>query len=109
MFLALCGLTLGPIQTWSIGRLIGNRGQTNLTRNSCYPALALWIFGLSTAAFTALATVSVALFYWNILAYPLLLPLLSDRFYRQCIAPVRRGQLAIAQGLGLFVAAALVT
>jgi hypothetical protein len=71
------------------------------------------VFGLSTAAFTALSTVSVALFYWNILAYPLLFPLLSDQFYRpqgskSLSQPVRAGQLAIAQGLGLFAAAALV-
>ncbi|MGB3203086.1 MAG: glycosyltransferase family 39 protein [Nodosilinea sp.] len=109
VFLALCGLILGPIQSWSIGRLVGQRGQTAITRPSCYPALALWIFGLSTAAFTALSTVSVALFYWNILAYPLLLPLLSDRFYRPDGEKiVRAGQLAIAQGLGLVAAAALV-
>jgi 4-amino-4-deoxy-L-arabinose transferase-like glycosyltransferase len=110
VFLALCGLILGPIQSWSIGRWLKTRGQTALTRPSCYPALGLWVFGLSTAAFTALSTVSVALFYWNILAYPLLLPLLSDQFYRpQLPPPARAGQLAIAQGLGLFVSAALVT
>jgi len=113
VFLTLCALILGPIQSWSIGRLLGRRGQTALARPSCYPALALWVFGLSTAAFTALSTVSVALFYWNILAYPLLFPLLSDQFYRpqgskSLSQPVRAGQLAIAQGLGLFAAAALV-
>ncbi|MBE9159693.1 glycosyltransferase family 39 protein [Nodosilinea sp. LEGE 06152] len=109
VFLALCGLILGPIQTWSIGHLLRKRGQTAITRTTCYPALALWVFGLSTAAFTALSTVSVALFYWNILAYPLLLPLLSDRFYRpEGAKPARAGQLAIAQGLGLFAATALV-
>ncbi|WP_017299321.1 ArnT family glycosyltransferase [Nodosilinea nodulosa] len=109
VFLALCGLTLGPIQAWSIGRLLGKRGQTAMVRQSCYPALALGLFGLSTLAFTALSAVSVALFYWNILAYPLLLPLLSDQFYRaQSAKPARAGQLAIAQGLGLFAAAALV-
>ncbi len=110
VFIALCGLILGPIQSWSIGRLIGKRGQTTLVRPSCYPALALWVFGLSTATFTALSTVSTALFYWNILAYPLLFPLLSDQFYRsEWSKPVRAGQLAIAQGLGLFAATALVT
>lgn len=109
VFLSLCGLTLGPIQSWSIGRWLRVGGQTAVTRPSCYPALGLWVFGLSTAAFTALSTVSVALFYWNILAYPLLLPLLSDPFYRPSLAqPARAGQLAIAQGLGLFVSAALV-
>jgi hypothetical protein len=109
VFLTLCGLILGPIQSWSLGRLIGKRGQTAITRTSCYPALALWVFGLSTAAFTALSAVSTALFYWNILAYPLLFPLLSDQFYRpEWSKPARAGQLAIAQGLGLFAAATLV-
>jgi 4-amino-4-deoxy-L-arabinose transferase-like glycosyltransferase len=109
VFLLLCGLTLGPIQSWSIGRLLRQRGQTALRRPSCYPALALWVFGLSTAAFTALSTVSVALFYWNILAYPLLFPLLSEQFYRPQLAkPARARQLAIAQGLGLFAGTALV-
>ena len=109
VFLALCGLILGPIQSWSIGRLLWRRGQTAIVRKSCYPALALWIFGLSTAAFTALSTVSVALFYWNILAYPLLFPLLTDQFYRPQLAQLARSrQLATAQGLGLFAAVALV-
>jgi hypothetical protein len=117
VFLALCGLILGPIQSWSIGRLLKRRGQTVLTQplqssvaqTSCYPALALWVFGLSTAAFTALSAVSTALFYWNILAYPLLFPLLSDQFYRpQGQKLGREGQMAIAQGVGLFAAAVLV-
>jgi hypothetical protein len=117
VFLALCSLILGPIQSIGIGQWLRKRGQSTITRTSCYPALALWVFGLSTAAFTALSAVSTALFYWNILAYPLLLPLLSDRFYRPSpypLAPspphplIRQRQLAIAQGLGLFAAAALV-
>ncbi|MGB5973302.1 MAG: glycosyltransferase family 39 protein, partial [Nodosilinea sp.] len=109
VFLALCGLTLGPVQAWSTGRLLRQRGQTAIVRETCYSTLALWLFALSTAAFTALSTVSVALFYWNILAYPLLLPLLSDQFYRRPQAqPARAGQLAIAQGLGLFTATTLV-
>ena len=109
VFLALGGLTLGPIQSWGIGRLLRTGGRTSLTRQSCYPALALGVFGLSTAAFTALSTVSVALFYWNILAYPLLFPLLSDQFYRpQGQTLVRKWQMAIAQGVGLFAATVLV-
>ncbi|TVQ10145.1 MAG: 4-amino-4-deoxy-L-arabinose transferase [Leptolyngbya sp. DLM2.Bin27] len=109
VFLALCGLILGPIQSWSIGRLVRQGGRTSIARKSCYPALALWVFGLSTAAFTALSTVSVALFYWNILAYPLLFPLLTDQFYRPPWPHLARPrQLATAQGLGLVVSAVLV-
>jgi 4-amino-4-deoxy-L-arabinose transferase-like glycosyltransferase len=113
VFLTLCGLILGPIQTWGLGRLlkrqIRQQGHTVSPRPSCYAALALWVFGLSTATFTALSAVSTALFYWNILAYPLLFPLLSDWFYRrEQRGLLQRGQMAIAQGLGLLVATALV-
>ncbi|NMF85722.1 glycosyltransferase family 39 protein [Nodosilinea sp. P-1105] len=109
-FLALCGLILGPIQTWAIGKRAwqGQRPGQSTAPTSCYSALAWWMFGLSTAAFTALSLVSVAVYYWNILAYPLLFPLLSQVFYRADGGLTRRRHLAIAQGLGLFVAAALV-
>ncbi|NJL46110.1 MAG: 4-amino-4-deoxy-L-arabinose transferase, partial [Leptolyngbyaceae cyanobacterium SM2_3_12] len=66
VFLLLCGLILGPIQAWSLIRWLRQRpwrrhpispsGQA-----SFYPILALWIFGLSSAAFTALSLVSVAI------------------------------------------------
>jgi len=113
-FLALCGLILGPIHTWAIwvwGQQWRQRGLA-IAPQSCYPALALWIFSLSTLAFTSLSLVSVALYYWNILAYPLLFPLLTDVFYRPSrespVPLTRRRPLVAAQGLGLFAAAALV-
>jgi hypothetical protein len=109
-FLALSGLILGPIQTWAIGKRAwqGQRPGRSIAPTSCYSALAWWMFGLSTAAFTLLSLVSVAVYYWNILAYPLLFPLLSEVFYRPDGGLTRRRLLAIAQGLGLFVATALV-
>ncbi|NJL47575.1 MAG: hypothetical protein HC929_08910 [Leptolyngbyaceae cyanobacterium SM2_5_2] len=84
VFLALCGLIFGPVQSWATWRLWRRRKplSQSLVRPSVYPTLALWVFGLSTAAFTALSLVSVAVYYWNILAYLLLLPLLADQFYR---------------------------
>jgi 4-amino-4-deoxy-L-arabinose transferase-like glycosyltransferase len=153
-FLALCGLILGPIQSWSIWRL----GRQNWPRRrqqseshqptqsyaepcpsapdqhgsfhpapgqpalSYYSRVAGWIFGLSTAAFTLLSLVSVAIYYWNILAYPLLFPLLTDQFYRPAMSSLRdapatatnRGalrrsrQLLTAQIIGLVAAGALV-
>lgn len=84
VFLLLCGLILGPIQSWSIVWL-GRRWRQvrpSLVRPSLYPVVALWIFGLSSGAFVLLSVVSVAIYYWNILAYPLLLPLLAHQFYR---------------------------
>ncbi|MGF1567527.1 MAG: ArnT family glycosyltransferase [Nodosilinea sp.] len=119
VFLALCALILGPIQSWCLGRFL-RRGAASakLARPSCYPAVALWIFGLSTLVFTGLSAVSVALYYWNILAYPLLFPLLTEAFYRPNALPVKTSSttpglirprlLAITQGIGLFVASALI-
>lgn len=109
-FLALSGLVLGPLQSWAIWRWWRQRrqGMTAIAPDSCYPTLALWIFGLSTAAFTTLSLVSVALYYWNILAYPLLFPLLSEVFYRPDGGLKRHRPLGVAQGLGLLVATVLV-
>ena len=148
-FLALCALTLGPIQTWSIIRLLRPKISQllhlstpptspphHLTHSpthplpypthspthplpypppSLYPTLALWLFALSTVTFALLSLTSVVLYYWNILAYPLLFPLLTEQF---CRSPevsessgkklIRRRQLAVAQGIGLFAAGALV-
>ena len=141
VFLLLCALILGPIQSWGILRL-GRRWRQvnqNFVRPSLYPVVAGWIFILSTGTFVALSLVSVALYYWNILAYPLLFPLLADRFYRPSrlpdpdqadtsyreipprptrhlqdqpdrdgLSPLRYPrQMLVAQGLGLFVVAAL--
>jgi len=125
IFLLLCALILGPIHSWNIIRLfLSHLSPTSPTSPSpthyspsTYPTLALWLFTLSTATFTLLSLTSVAIYYWNILAYPLLFPLMTQGFYRSGRShteteghrpPVRRRQLAVAQGLGLFVAAALV-
>ena len=89
VFLLLCALILGPIHSWGLWRL-GQRWRQvnqNFVRPSLYAVVAGWIFVLSTGAFVALSLVSVALYYWNILAYPLLFPLLADRFYRPSRLP----------------------
>jgi 4-amino-4-deoxy-L-arabinose transferase-like glycosyltransferase len=166
VFLLLCALILGPIQSWSLLRLLPSKIRpihllthptysptpptpptpptsptsptpptspphppspsstlppihppTHPPSHSLYPTLALWLFTLSTATFTLLSLTAVAIYYWNILAYPLLFPLLTDQFYRpgpkeeqgtHKTPIVRRRQLAVAQGLGLFAATALV-
>ncbi|MEY3299030.1 MAG: hypothetical protein RLZZ597_2290 [Cyanobacteriota bacterium] len=84
VFLLLCALILGPLQVWGIGRLgrQWRRVNQNFVQPSLYPVVAGWMFALSTGTLVALSLVSVALYYWNILAYPLLFPLLADRFYR---------------------------
>jgi 4-amino-4-deoxy-L-arabinose transferase-like glycosyltransferase len=111
IFLLLCGLILGPIHTWELGRL-GRRWQRvnqNFVQPSLYPVVAGWMFVLSTGTFVALSLVSVALYYWNILAYPLLFPLLADQFYRQdSPSPLRYPRrMGLAQGLGLFAVVVL--
>jgi 4-amino-4-deoxy-L-arabinose transferase-like glycosyltransferase len=112
IFLGLCSLILGPIHTWAIARQAVQPASTPVhqRRASIYPKLAWCLFGLSTGGFMALSLVSAALYYWNILAYPLLFPLLSDQFYRPAQAGLdwRRRPVAIAQGLGLFTAMALI-
>jgi 4-amino-4-deoxy-L-arabinose transferase-like glycosyltransferase len=84
VFLLLCALILGPIHSWGLWRIGRRWRRVNQTfvRPSLYPVVAGWIFALSTGTFVALSLVSVALYYWNILAYPLLFPLLADQFYR---------------------------
>ncbi len=128
VFLALCALILGPIQAWSIWRWLRpgtpKRPKSSLpppatgaSIESAYFPLACWVFTLSTGTFTLLSLTSVAIYYWNILAYPLVFPLLTEQFYPargQALKstpptkPGRRRQLAVAQRLGLFAAAALV-
>jgi hypothetical protein len=111
VFLGLSALILGPIQSWAIARQArGARTMTPRRRDSVYPKLAWWLFGLSTGGFTVLSMVSVSLYYWNILAYPLLFPLLSDQFYNpeRASSIQHKRALAIAQGLGLFAAAGLI-
>jgi hypothetical protein len=112
VFLGLCALILGPIQVWAIARQALQPAAVTPPprRPSVYPQLAWWLFGLSTGGFMVLSLVSVALYYWNILAYPLLFPLITDQFYELTRANLigRRRPLAIAQGLGLFTAIALI-
>ncbi len=50
--------------------------ETNPHMGSVYLTLALWTFGLSTVCLTVIAFLSAGLYYWNIIAYLLLLPLL---------------------------------
>lgn len=77
VFLLLCSLILGPIHSWSLGYSLG---RPQPLASSTYRTVALAVFGCSTAAFTLLSLVSVAIYYWNILAYPLLFPLLVGVF-----------------------------
>lgn len=115
VFLLLCGLILGPVHSWAIARYGAQRWRSRGRGATAgiaevYPAVALWVFAVSTGAFTALSLVSVAYYYWNILAYPLLLPLLAELFLPAAdrAQPVRRRPLLAAQLIGLTAAATLI-
>ncbi|HEY9735987.1 MAG TPA: glycosyltransferase family 39 protein [Trichocoleus sp.] len=130
VFLLLCGLILGPIHTWGIVRWIGHwRGAQRRSGGakepievvatgagpSVYGSVALSIFVVSTGAFTFLSLVSVAYYYWNILAYPLLFPLVAGLFLRPlspapaASSPMQRQKLLLsAQLIGITVAATLI-
>ena len=109
-FLGLSALILGPVQAWAIARQAHSPKPKTSQTKSTYPILAWWLFGISTTTFTMLSTFSASLYYWNILAFPLLFPLLTDQFYNRdgyaCLK--RRRFLATAQGMGLFAAVALI-
>lgn len=138
VFLLLCSLILGPIHSWAIIQCLRRRYQrTDASQAevpsgnalpmsaapSYYPSLAWWLFGLSTGGFTLLSLGSVAIYYWNILAYPLLFPLMADWFLgssggktssvpkqRSLQAPKLRHprSLIMAEALGLVAAVGLV-
>lgn len=123
VFWLLCGLILGPIHAWGIvkvvqGWLATRWGQPKADpepgAEGVYLAVALSIFAVSTAAFTALSLVSVAYYYWNILAYPLLLPLVAGLFLQPTPSSLgspplaHRRLLVSAQLIGLTVAGTLI-
>ncbi|MBD0334892.1 MAG: glycosyltransferase family 39 protein [Cyanobacteria bacterium Co-bin13] len=115
VFWLLCGLILGPVHAWSIGRWMQQRlsvKEKTPTADSVYGSVALAIFLVSTGAFTALSLVSVAYYYWNILAYPLLFPLVAGQFLPVAAAPAspprQKSLLLSAQLIGITVAGTLI-
>ncbi|MDX2242140.1 MAG: glycosyltransferase family 39 protein [Leptolyngbyaceae cyanobacterium bins.302] len=86
-FVALSILMLSPVNSWAMFHVLRQ------SRTSTYPTVAFWIFTVSTVSLLAVSLVSTALYYWNILAYLLLFPLLPS-----VLAPSRTGsQLHLAE------------
>ncbi|MDX2231234.1 MAG: glycosyltransferase family 39 protein [Leptolyngbyaceae cyanobacterium bins.349] len=103
-FIAFSIVMLSPVNGWAIGRVLWqgrsatNRSVTNrsVTNGSAtdgsvtdgsatnalftYQRVACWIFIVSTLTLIIVSLVSTALYYWNILAYLLLFPLLPSVF-----------------------------
>lgn len=79
--------------------------------NSVYPAVAFCVFATSTVTIIAVSLTSVAYYYWNIIAYILLFPVLPSVFlhFPFTMAILKRKRLFFGtQAFGLFAAILLV-
>ncbi|MGF1460844.1 MAG: ArnT family glycosyltransferase [Leptolyngbyaceae cyanobacterium] len=77
-FLLLNGLIFGPVHVW-LTIQTSSRGFT--TRfGTAYQQVAICVFATSTLLLALLSFRAPVLYYWNILAYPLLLPLMAGHF-----------------------------
>ncbi|MGD1906999.1 MAG: ArnT family glycosyltransferase [Leptolyngbyaceae cyanobacterium] len=107
-FLLLSGLILGPAHAWAAIKTLRQQPQTDFAQ--AYRRVAFSIALVSTGSLALLSLKAPVLYYWNILAYPLLVPLMAGVFLHPAAKPglrYRRWAMT-AQGLGLFVAFALV-
>ena len=99
-FLLFSVLMLSPVNCWAIFQVVKRRQR--VLSGSVYQTVALWVFAISTTTLTAISLVYTALYYWNILAYLLLFPLLPKVFLK------RKSLLLTGQIYGLLFAALLV-
>jgi 4-amino-4-deoxy-L-arabinose transferase-like glycosyltransferase len=94
-FWLLSAMTVSPFHCFSFYRAWKLRFP-GLQPQSCYVSVAFWVFAASTGGLTAISLVSTALYYWNITAYLLLIPLLPaaflDRAATHPINPVSSAQ-----------------
>uniref|UniRef100_A0A832M5W6 4-amino-4-deoxy-L-arabinose transferase n=1 Tax=Oscillatoriales cyanobacterium SpSt-402 TaxID=2282168 RepID=A0A832M5W6_9CYAN len=83
-FIAFSLLMLSPINVWGMIQTfkaaIKTPGQHSF---SAYQSVTFWIFTTSTLTLIVVSLVSTALYYWNILAYLLVFPLLPQVFLKQ--------------------------
>ena len=77
-FFLVIVFTLSPFMTWMVFGLIGQnkRLRREFSGYRHYLYLPLWIFAASSGSFLVLSLFSPMLYYWNIVAYPYLFPLL---------------------------------
>lgn len=80
-FIGISILMLSPINSWIMLQALRR------PRTSTYQTVAFGIFCVSTGALLAISLVSTALYYWNILAYLLLFPLLPPLFFTSISPP----------------------
>jgi len=72
-------LMFSPLHSFALVRVL-RRPALWLNQQPLYWRLALWVFSLSSLILLGISLISTALYYWNITAYLLLLPLLSGFF-----------------------------
>jgi hypothetical protein len=107
-FLLLSGLIVGPAHVWAAVKALRKKPQHDFEQG--YRRVAIAIALTSTGCLALLSLKAPVLYYWNILAYPLLFPLMAGVFLRpDATLQLRHRRWAMtAQGLGIFVALALV-
>ena len=74
-FWLLSALTVSPFHCFSFYRA-SRLGFPGIQTQSFYCSVAFWVFAASTVSLSVISLVSTALYYWNITAYLLLVPLL---------------------------------
>ncbi len=101
-FLLLTGIIFGPIHSWATAQVL--RQGLGAGFGNTYRRVAIAIFLVSTGCLSLLALKAPVLYYWNILAYPLLIPLMTGLFISAPSANHRsryRGGLRAAQIIGI--------
>ncbi|MBF2035025.1 MAG: glycosyltransferase family 39 protein [Leptolyngbyaceae cyanobacterium T60_A2020_046] len=107
-FVALSVLILGPAQSWAIAMALRLPAQSPF--ESTYRRVAIAVFLTSSVGLAVLSLRAPVLYYWNILAYPLLFPLVPP-VLASLRGPLRWRNLwalQLAKRLGCVVIAALV-
>lgn len=107
-FILLSGLILGPMHTWLLGKAA--RQEFISSFGATYQRVAFVVLATSTGLLAVLSLKAPVLYYWNILAYPLLLPLMAGCFLSQRHSQELRDRrlLQATSALGSLAAALLV-
>jgi 4-amino-4-deoxy-L-arabinose transferase-like glycosyltransferase len=77
-FLLLTAVIFGPLHCWAATQMLRQGQGTGFAFT--YRRVAIAVAAVSTGTLTLLSLKAPVLYYWNILAYPLLLPLMAGVF-----------------------------
>ncbi|MEM7065344.1 MAG: glycosyltransferase family 39 protein [Cyanobacteria bacterium P01_B01_bin.77] len=92
-FWLTAALILSPPLVWALVRAVRINASIKFpVKSPTYRAMALGLFTTSTGILSLVGLFSTALYYWNILAYLLLLPLLPLFFLNDGSAPMRHSR-----------------